>query len=151
MIRGVTPSAYDRASEVNDDVVIKAPLLARLPCNAPKKLLDLGATDGIGATLRLDVDQVQPKLVFADHAIDAFVSALAKVRRRLLADAAVPHRAQYVQHEPLEELRRLVRNPLEQIGEERRADRLLGGADLFLGRVIGAWQLELVVRRASCV
>jgi hypothetical protein len=46
-----------------------------------EELLDLGATDWVDPTFRLDVDQVEAELVFADHAVDAFIAALAEMGR----------------------------------------------------------------------
>jgi hypothetical protein len=116
---GVTLSAYVAASLQNEEVVMNTPLLARLPCNAPKNFWISGRPTWVLPPLCLNVDEVEPKLVFSNHAVNALIATLAQAADSALVRAAVPHRSQHVEHELLEERGRLLLHPVEQLGSER--------------------------------
>ena len=96
---------------------MKTPLLARCPMQRADESLDVGARHGIEPALGLDVDQVQPQDVLPDHALHAFIAATAQALN-VLSAAAVADRVQNVQHELLEELGRLLEDPVTQLGSE---------------------------------
>src|SRR5262245_58606423 len=66
-------------------------LLATLSVQSPYKLLHLWPSDGPTPPLGLQVDDVQPQPVLADHAVDAPVSGLANGLSSIRPRATIAH------------------------------------------------------------
>jgi hypothetical protein len=82
----------------------------------------------------LDVDGVQPELVFLDDSVDPAVAALADCLPCILQRAAVPHLQQKFHDEPLEEVGRALPYSLQQLGGQFFPDLLIAKLDVLLSR-----------------
>lgn len=140
----------DAASVESVDIVVgglaefgggdKDALLGFLPLEGTDEFLDFGAADGgvAAPAFGLNVDGAEAELVFADDAVDAFISALAGDATGAFQFAAVAHALHKLHYQHLEEVEILLQNGGEQLILQRGVDLVDGVFNGILRRgVVG--------------
>ena len=103
-----------------DLVMMKTPLVRALAVQRAHALLYIWPAHRVRPSLCLDVDQIQPELVFLNHAVDAAV----QLRPRRPAESVRNRRSPSSsagEDELFEEFRRLFADSIEQVRSQRAA------------------------------
>jgi hypothetical protein len=116
-----------------------------MPCNLP----NLGTTDCVGPSLRLDVNHVQSKSILFDDPVNALISGTSDGLPRVEQRAAVPHLDEKLHDDPLEELRGTCLNTFQQIGRKRSFELLESLLDQVLRSPVG-WGYRRLSGSGAC-